>query len=440
MKKKYESTAEGNGNLNVIFWRRKVPVKAVKVGLVLLLLALIWTAGGTEDVAAVKGDRDLMAAFVRNGDLWVKQNNQEKKLASGPFIRNPRWSSDGKWLAFTKGEFEKELWVLELQTAGSRLVHTDGGANFQWSPSGEKLAFLINGMLQYVDARNPGTPLGTANGIGNYSWLPSGGGFFASSQPELLPDGWTPVSLYRIPLNVLGDPSQYITVHVLPKQSDDFFAVGTSVFKWSADGHWIAFLATPTASLSADSNTLCVISADGVVFRTLDEMVNNARWFEWAARSDRLAYIAGVGREAARNKQLKVLAVTTEKGAAYTPKGFVDQALAWQDMEHVVVSRAVESREESGQSEPSYPYLVRVELENGKQKLITKPSKKHGAYNPIALHSMLTWVKYGQAEADVMLGDENGRHAGEWIKGIDAADSYYGQWNWPAVLSFYGSN
>ncbi|MDQ8738221.1 hypothetical protein [Paenibacillus sp. LHD-38] len=414
-------------------------MKSLKIGLAMLLFALVWMAGGTEDAEAVKGDNELIAAFVRNGDLWIKRNNQEKKLAGGPFIRNPRWSFDGKWLAYTKGEFEKELWVLELSTARSSLVHPEGGSRFQWSPSEEKLAYQMNGQLQYVDARSPNKPLGTADGIGNYSWLPSGDGFFASSQSELLPDGWTPIILYRIPIKALGDISQYITVHVLPKQSDDFFAVGTSVFKWSADGRWIAFLATPTASLSADSNTLCVVSADGVVFRTLDEMVNNAQWFEWADRGDHLAYIAGVGREATRNKQLRVLAVTTEKAAEYTPKDFVDQAFAWQGLAHMVVSRAVESKEGSGLSEAAYPYLVRVELENGRQKLITKPSKKHGAYNPIALHSMLAWVKYNGAEADVMLADENGRHAGEWIKRLDIADSYYGQWNWPAVLSFYCS-
>lgn len=334
---------------------------------------------------------------------------------------------------------EQELWVLEVGSGQSQLVSSTGGSSFAWSPKDRKLAYQIEDRLSYVDVLHPDQPLGTASGIGNFSWLPSGSGFFASSQSKLLPDGWTPISLYQISLEVLGDPSKYITVHVLPKPSDDFFAVNTSIFKWSADGRWIAFLANPTASLSADSNILCAVTSDGVVFRTLDEMVNHPQWFEWAESGDSLAYIAGIGRQATSNKQLKVLAVTREKGAVYTPKGYVDQAFAWQNMQHIVVSRAVEAKPQVAHAAPAYPFLVSIELASGKQTTITRQSSESGSFQPVMLGSKLAWVKYshGQAEASAMVAEADGRGPIEWIKGIDAVESYYGQWNWGAVLSFY---
>lgn len=404
-----------------------------------VLIAFIWIAGGADYSGAARGTGQPMAAFVREGELWVKAGEEEKLLDKGPVIRNPSWSFDGKRLAYTKGADEKELWVLELRSARATLVHAEGGGRFQWSPYDGKLAYLINGQLQYVDAEQPGTILGKGDGIGNFSWLPSGKGFFASSRSELLPDGWTPITLYEIPVMALGQPAEYVTVHVLPKPSDDFFAVGTSAFKWSADGRWIAFLATPTASLSADSNTLCAISADGVVFRTLDEMVHREEWFQWSAKGDQLAYIAGIGREATSNKQLKVIAVSSERSAAYTPKGFVDGDFTWQDPAHIVVSRAKEKKTDAMEPASSvYPHLVSIELASGKQKQLTRPSKKQGQYGPERLKDALAWVNTDQTVANVMLADARGRRAVAWIKQIDIAPSYYGQWGWPEVVSYYG--
>ena len=406
----------------------------------ILLAAFVWMMGGPADASAAKEEGFLKAAFVRKGELWLKEGSREKKLDNGPFARNPKWSFDGKWLAYTKGETEQELWVLQLRTGRTDRVSTEGGSNFQWAPNAERLAYQTGELLQVVDVNRDRKSLGAAKGIGNYSWQPDGQGFFASSQSELQPDGWTPIRLFQIPLDGLSDPGKYVTVHVLPSPSDDFFAVSTSTFKWSADGRWIAFLAKPTASLSADSNTLCVVTSDGVVFRTLDEMANNEQWFEWAEQGDQLAYIAGVGREAASNKELKVLAVTSERAAAYTPKGFVDQALAWQDLLHIVVSRAAESKREEGGAAPAFPHLVRIELASGKQRSITKPSSKHGDYHPVALSSKLAWVEHDPSSASVIVADADGRHAAVWIKELDIADSYYGQWYWDEVLSFYGES
>ncbi|RCW41511.1 TolB family protein [Paenibacillus prosopidis] len=411
-------------------------MKVIRSYIVVLVVVLSMIAGAAS-VFAAKEDGVLKAAFVRNGDLWMKEGDLEKKLSSGPFIRNPKWSFDGEWIAYTKGEEEQELWLIQIQTGRSSLVSAEGGSNFQWAPNRNMLAFQTPQLLQYVDVKRPDKPLSSAKRIGNYSWLPDGKGFFASTQSELLSDGWTPVILYQIPLNALADPIKYVTLHVLPKPSDDFFAIGTSIFKWSADGRWIAFLATPTASLSADSNTLCVLRSDGVVFRTLDQMANNDQWFEWAADGARLAYIGGVGREASVNKQLKVLEVVSGKSALYTPKGYVDQSFTWRGPQHIVVSRAVEAERWGDPAKRKKPFLVDVELASGEQSRLTKPPGAFGAYNPVSVPPKLAWIRYNGSIANVIVANTNGCHAVEWIKSIDPAAHYYEQWDWNAVLQFY---
>ena len=40
-------------------------------------------------------------------------------------------------------------------------------------------------------------------------------------------------------------------------------------------------LAVPTASWSADSNTLCLVRADGSRFEKVDQMLLNTQWFKW---------------------------------------------------------------------------------------------------------------------------------------------------------------
>ncbi|MCA0756240.1 hypothetical protein KP806_14385 [Paenibacillus sp. N4] len=411
-----------------------------KIGLCLLSIAVaVVCAAGS--VSAAKEDAGLLAAFVRGGNLWVKAGGRETKLADGPHIRNPKWSYDGAWLAYAKGEAEPELWVLNTRSGQSRRVAAAGGRSFQWAPGADKLAYLTGDRLQVAEAMQPDRPLESAEGIGNFAWLPDGSGFLVSTRSELLPDGWTPIILYRIPLTKLSDPSQYVKVHVLPKQSDDFFAVGTSSFKWSADGRWIAFLATPTASLSADANTLCALSADGVVFRTLDQMVNNEQWFEWGPKDAMLAYIEGPGREAGSNKRLKVLDVVTGKSGTYTPGGFVDNDFAWQGAEHIVVSRAKELSAGAAGNGRHNPHLLSVKLADGMQTAVTKPAAAFGDYNPqpLAMAGRLSWVRSDAKLANVIVARPNGAKAKTWLTGLDQADSYYGQWRWDGVLRFFGT-
>ncbi len=253
---------------------------------------------------------------------------------------------------------------------------------------------------------------------------------------------WTQIKLLRIPLSAAGDPGRFETVYTLPKPSDQLFAVGTSPFRWSSDGKWIAFLATPTASLSADGNALCILSSDGRVFRQVDEMVNNPDWFEWAPEAETLAYIGGGGRMATDNKQLRTIAAPSFEPKSYTPQGKVDQGFTWDGSERMIVSRAAESEWENEPEKRPYAALYAIDLTTGEQRPLTEAAKSakpavYGEYAPALLsRDRLAWVGSDRVTADVILSRINGERPGLWIRGIDLGDNYYEQWRWDAVLDF----
>lgn len=411
--------------------------------LVLVCLALIlgWLSG----IPAFKAEAAapaLKAAFVRQGDLWVREGEREERLTTGEFARNPRWSGDGRWIAYTRGEQERELWLRKIGEPQGRRISADAGTRFEWAPAGDRLAFQSGDRLYWIGAGRPDKPTAAASGIGRFSWRPDGRGFVASSQANLLPDGsWTPVRILNVPLaGPDGGPAPARTIYTLPARSGDFFAVGTSLFKWSADGRWMAFLATPTASLSADDNTLCVLSADGSTFQRIDRMANDQSWFEWAGEGDELAYIAGIGREATTNKTLRVAKIPLGKPASYTPAGYVDQGFAWEGPKRIVASRAKEQAQwTAASSARPFPFLVGIGLNDRRQKRLTPKSRTMGDYGPVYLPAQrtLTWVRSDRKTANVFVADPDGRGAKEWIRSLDLGPNFYEQWNWGAVLQFY---
>lgn len=411
---------------------------AVRNAVMVMALVALFLTIGNRMIQAAPPVESLKAAFVRNGDLWLKIGIIEHQLTKGEFVRNPKWSYDGQWIAYTTGREEQSLRLWHVPSEQSQLVSPTHGEGYEWAPLNNKLAFLLNQQLSVVEPKEPTRIIAVAEGIGNFSWLPDGSGFLASTQSILLPDGWTPIRIVTIPVLGVMDPSQIHTLYVLPKASEDFFAVTTSIFKWSPTRRWIAFLANPTASLSADSNFLCILSADGTTFRQIDLMANNSQWFNWSDKGDKLAYIGGVGREASSNKQLKVVDIPAGKSTTYTPSGYVDQSFTWQGSSHLVASRATEA---NGSSEPAsrpFPYLVQMKLGSIRSKPITEKSSAIGDFNPISLPSkQLAWVRSDRTTTNVIVADAGGKNSFVYIPNIDLGTNFYEQWRWSDVLSFY---
>lgn len=405
------------------------------------------------NVPQVTSKRHL-AAFIRGGALFMKEQGVERRLTEvGGYARNPAWSYDGDWIAFNRDEEQRQIWLANAKSGKSHMAAPDGGNRFQWSPNHLRLAYLQEEKLYMIGAEAGDEPAEIAGEIGNFGWLPDGSGFVVSSAAQLLPDGWTPVRISRIllPSETL-DPIQAEQLYVLPKQINDLIVVDTSGFKWSATGRWLAFLAKPTASLSSDGNTLCVLSADGKTFLPFDQMADNEQWIQWSPKhfpkgspnpmqdqADKLAYIGGLGREATSDKRLKVTPVPEIKPVAYTPPGYVDQSLAWYGPDEVIVARAKEGGWTTDPNRRPKPVLTGVKLNDGQKTLANAPRGK-GDFAPVALNGgALGWIRSDRTSSDAMLADSAAQagKARPWIKGIDIGDNFYEQWNWAPVLRFY---
>lgn len=406
----------------------------IKMIVVSLFISVLWC-----NVGFAEPKHAIQAAFVRGGDLWVKKEDNELQVTLNQQVSEPKWSSDGKFIAYSLalGEQKHEIWVYSLEMKTHNRVY-QGGDNFQWSPNRNDLAFKIDGVLNIAKInRDKVEPFkNVTRGVGNYSWLPDGSGFLVSSPAQLRPSGWTNVELYMVPTDAKMDPNKSKHFYTLPTESPSFFAVGTSLFKWSNDKKWISFTANPTASLSADGNALCVLSSDGNQFQQMDNMLHYPQWFAWSPTKARLAYIAGEGRMAVQNKHLKLKDLPAMKPASFTPQGFADRDFTWENDRMIIVSRSKESKEDG---DWPLPALYRVSLSNKEQKQLTNPPEKSGDFGPYMLRksNKLTWIRSDGKHAEVWRSNPDGSYAEIWIPQLDEGVPYYGWSNWSTILAWY---
>ncbi|MBG9791371.1 hypothetical protein ABD76_02065 [Paenibacillus dendritiformis] len=404
----------------------------------LIVFALLCSCLPAMSRAEPDAERKAAAAFIRGNDLWMAIGSEEKRLTRGEYIRNPHWSHDGSWLAFSKGKEEKEIWLYHAATGEMR--QAGQGDNVQWSPSRNVLAFQSQDArrtLYVTDAEGKREPERIADHVGNFSWKPDGASLLYSVEARLLPDGiWSDIDLYTVRLDKEARSQLFFTIK---SQSQDFFAVTTSRFKWSADGKWIAFIAVPTASLSADGNTLCLLSADAGTFLKAGQMLNYDEWFQWGPQGSTLAFIEGYGREATSNKRLTVLTgMPSLLQKSYTPAGYADRDLAWLDHDTLVAARSKEAAWSGEPSERPLPSLVLVNLGGGRQPELTRPPRNVGDFFPVLLKDAgcLAWIRTDRSKAHVMLAQPDGKRAVQWIRDLTVPDGYYEHWSWGEVIDF----
>lgn len=81
-------------------------------------------------------------AYIQGSDVWVKDLDKEQttRLTSDGYNTYPKWSADGNWIAYTK---QIQLYVLSLDTKHETLLSLASVDWFDWSPSGNTLAFSL---------------------------------------------------------------------------------------------------------------------------------------------------------------------------------------------------------------------------------------------------------------------------------------------------------
>lgn len=388
----------------------------------------------------------VKVAYIKDGYLWIKDKGLEQKLtdqkANYPYP--PQWSFDGKMILYQKKVpatinenqgTENELWVYDLKTKKHRKIFYDG-YNPKWSPIENIVAFQNGGVLNISDLTSF---YNIALGVDDYAWQPNGKSFIASSSASLRPDGWTNPILYTISLtggyqNITDLTKNAKKFFVVPKelQKDDVKvpSINAQSFAFSPNKKWISFIVSPTASLSMDSDMLCVISADGKEFTVLDEMILEFHP-KWSFKDSLLGYIAGGGRIVFgfKDKDLKVTELPAYHTLTLTPKNYADMGFTWVNERSLIVSRVKESEWSNDPEKRPKPSLYFLTLDSQKQLKITTPPKDQGDYKPQYLPSInkITWVRQidiANTKGDLWIADPNGEDAHIWIEDVGPYSFY----------------
>lgn len=379
------------------------------------------------NIATAKSDPILKVAFTRDGYLWIKENTVEKQITLEKNISNPTWSYDGAWIAFQKNE---EIWVYHLAKEKHFKVYHSDATELQWAPDKNILAFNDQGVLNVTDIRGekPTEFTNVALGVDSYAWLPDGKGFLVSASADLHPDGWTNPILFKIPFgdastveNLSQKAIKFFTVPSPVKKGDvEVLSIQTTSFKWSSDGKWISFFVSPTASLSMDSNMLCVLSSDGKVFEPVAEMLHTPDWAQWSPNGNSLGYITGSGRIifGFNNKKLTISEIPALQSTTVTPKNYFDAGFTWHNNNLITVSRSEVREWTSEQTKNPLTALYQINLEKKTQDKITNPPPGYQDSNPLFLQhaNKLTWLRSNDKDWDTWIAEPDGKKATKWIE------------------------
>ncbi|WP_078544891.1 eIF2A family protein [Litchfieldia alkalitelluris] len=379
----------------------------------------------------------LTAAFVRDHQLWIKNGDEEIQVTKGQYVYSPKWSYDGRFIAYIDGDElgeKSNLFIYDTKKKENYqpyiIVET---SDFKWSPVKNQLAYTSVGVLNVTKMKN-NRPQGFENvslGVSGFEWFPNGKEFIVSSQANLLPTGWGPIPLYRIPIGANLNPAKMKPFYTIKTKEPDLFAIYADDFKWSYEGEWVSFMAVPTASWSMDSNTLCVLSQEGEQFQVIGKMLGYRDWMKWAPSSNQLAYISGEGRFFVDNKSLAIQDVpATARQKEYTPEGFVDLDLEWFSEDMMIVARSKENKEwDEGPVPTMYTALYGVNLITKEQNQISFPKKNELDVNPEVVGSYISWFRKTGEEmkGDVWLKDGLDGQEHIWLKNVGSPPVFYKQ-------------
>ncbi|QSX23926.1 translocation protein TolB [Priestia megaterium] len=380
----------------------------------------------------VSAEVPLRATFIREHQLWMIEDDKEQQLTKNRYIYSPKWSYDGRFIAYLDGDKNGEnahLFVYDTKQHRSyqpyENIETTG---FEWSPTSNRLAYNAGGVLNVTKTEN-GRPMGFDNvslGVSDFTWFPNGKEFLVSSQSNLLPTGWGPIHLFRVPINANLNTEKIKPFYTIKTNTSDLFAIDANYFKWSTDHKWISFLATPTASWSADSNTLCVLSSTGKHFQPLGNMLMNEDWMKWSPTENKLAYISGEGRFLVQDKKTTVADIpTSNHQKKYTPNGNVDLDIEWLSPDEVIVARAKENKEwKEGPVPTMFSKLYVINIKSTEQKQISFPKRNELDTQPQVIDSYITWYRKGD-QGDVWIKNGIKGHAYIWLKNVDEAPVFF---------------
>jgi len=374
----------------------------------------------------------MTAAFVRDHQLWIKTGEEEVQVTKGRYVQSPKWSYDGRFIAYIDGDEHGEksdLFIYDTKEKESFQPYQIETSDYKWSPIKNQLAYNSHGVLNVTKTKD-GRPKGFENvalGVSGFEWFPNGREFIVSSQSSLRPTGWGPVPLYKIPINANLDKNKMESFYTIKTREPDLFGIDADFFKWSHDGKWVAFILIPTASWSMDSNTLCVLSNEGKQFQSVGNMVGFKDWMKWAPSANQLAYISGEGRFFVENKKTTIADMPAAiQQKQYTPEGYVDLDLDWYNPDKVIVARSKENKEwDEGPVPTMFTALYAIDIKTEEQTQISLPKKNEFDRQPQVVGTNITWLRQDGKKIDLWVKKGLDGKEYKWIENIEEEPAFF---------------
>jgi len=274
-----------------------------------------WVAYTVSTVDSAKDKSD--------NDVWMTSWDGATtiRVTSSPESEStPRWSPDGRYLAFLSGRQEgkgAQIWLLDRRGGeAQRVTQLRGGVSeFAWSPDSKRMILVVDEETDSIarkDTADHKTPKPIV--INRYNFKRDVAGYLGSKRSHLSlfdvetkksetltsgldDDGspsWSPdgrmIAFVRGPV-AEPDRSRDDDVYVIearagasPKRLTDFIGPDGGRPAWSPDGKWIAFFRGDEPKYQAyNLSKLAIVASDGsaparVITEALDRPVSNAQF------------------------------------------------------------------------------------------------------------------------------------------------------------------
>jgi Tol biopolymer transport system component len=248
-----------------------------------------------------------LIAYVRGGDVYVSRGPGEVRLTTSGGIARPRWSADGRSIAFLRGG---QLWTMRADGSAQRRLTTRGASGASWSPDSRSIAFAA---------------LSCTGGPGVYR-------ISATARAGTAPEVLFPVSCRTAALpETAGIPAAAATGTLNDRlRIDDAVA-------FSPDGAQVAFRGGDCEDVYDSCLTIGAVATGGekTIAAYGGGSLQNSGFAvvpSWRPDGAKLAFTAyQQGETAAQNEPVHVVEYDTATGAKRTIGGPLDRELAYVD-------------------------------------------------------------------------------------------------------------